>query len=67
MRRRVDIPSLDGLRSDDALRSKFDVRDMVPEALLFQSGYLTIRGEEAGPRGRRSTGSAIRTTRCAGA
>ena len=46
-----DIPSLDGLRSDDALLSKFDVREMAPEALLFQSGYLTIRGEEAGPMG----------------
>ena len=51
VRWRVDIPSLDGLRSDDVLLSKFDVRDMAPEALLFQSGYLTIRGEETGPMG----------------
>ncbi len=46
LRRQVDIPSLDGLQSDDALLSRFDVRDMEPEALLFQTGYLTIRGEE---------------------
>ncbi len=46
LRRQVDIPSLDGLRSDDALLSRFDVRDMAPEALLFQTGYLTILGEE---------------------
>ena len=33
-------------RSDDELLSKFDVNDVAPEALLFQSGYLTILGEE---------------------
>ena len=42
----MDIPSLDGLRSDNELLSKFDVKDVAPEALLFQSGYLTILGEE---------------------
>ena len=46
LQRLVDIPSLDGLRSDDELLSKFDVNDVAPEALLFQSGYLTILGEE---------------------
>ena len=46
LRRQVDVPSLDGLRSDDALLSRFDARDMAPEALLFQTGYLTIRDEE---------------------
>ena len=46
LRRQVDIPALDDLRSDDALLSRFDVSDMAPEALLFQTGYLTIRGEE---------------------
>ena len=48
IRRKVSIPSLDGLRSDDDLLSKFDVRDAAPEALLFQTGYLTIREEETG-------------------
>ena len=45
---RVNIPSLDGLRSDDDLLSKFDVRYAAPEALLFQTGYLTIREEQTG-------------------
>ncbi len=48
IRQKVSIPSLDGLRSDDDLLSKFDVRDAAPEALLFQTGYLTIREEETG-------------------
>ena len=48
IRQRVSIPSLDGLRGDDDLLSKFDVRDTAPEALLFQTGYLTIRKEETG-------------------
>ena len=48
IRQKVSIPSLDGLRGDDDLLSKFDVRDAAPEALLFQTGYLTIREEETG-------------------
>ena len=51
IRQKVSIPSLDGLRSDDDLLSKFDVRDAAPEALLFQTGYLTIREEETGVLG----------------
>ncbi|MCY4077403.1 MAG: PD-(D/E)XK nuclease domain-containing protein [Acidobacteria bacterium] len=34
------------MRSDDDLLSRFDVEDITPEALLFQTGYLTILGEE---------------------
>ena len=37
---------LEGLRASAALLSKFDVEDMATEALLFQTGYLTIRGVE---------------------
>ncbi len=33
---------LDGLIADDALLSTFDVGDISAEALLFQTGYLTI-------------------------
>ena len=51
LRRGVSLPSLDGLRGDDDLLSRFDVRDVTPEALLFQTGYLTIREEEAGVLG----------------
>ena len=44
--KQVRIPTLDGMRSDDDLLSRFDVEDITPEALLFQTGYLTILGEE---------------------
>ena len=37
---------LDGKLTSDALLSKFDVGDIAPEALLFQTGYLTILGRE---------------------
>ena len=45
-RRRVATPTLEGLVAGDALLSAFDIDDMSIEALLFQSGYLTIAGEE---------------------
>ncbi|MCY4025956.1 MAG: AAA family ATPase [Acidobacteria bacterium] len=44
--KQVRIPTLDGMRSDDELLSRFDVEDIAPEALLFQTGYLTILAEE---------------------
>ena len=37
---------LDGLVADDDLLSTFDVGDVSTEALLFQTGYLTIRKHE---------------------
>ena len=42
----VFAPALDGMLGADDLLSKFDVDDIAPEALLFQTGYLTIVGEE---------------------
>ena len=45
-RRRVSTVALDGMLGTDALLSSFDVDDIAPEALLFQTGYLTIREEE---------------------
>ena len=45
-RRRVDALSLEGRVADDTLLSAFDVDRIEPEALLFQTGYLTITGEE---------------------
>ena len=45
-RRRVQTPALDGMMGTVDLLSTFDVDDMATEALLFQTGYLTIRGEE---------------------
>jgi len=37
---------LDGMVGSDDLLSTFDVDDIATEALLFQTGYLTITGEE---------------------
>ena len=37
---------LDGMTADADLLSAFDVEEMAPEALLFQSGYLTIVDEK---------------------
>ena len=42
-RRRVGTPSLDGMLTSGALLSSFDVDEIATEALLFQTGYLTIR------------------------
>ncbi len=45
-RRRVFLPSLDGRVATAELLAAFDVRTMATEALLFQTGYLTITGQE---------------------
>ena len=45
-RRRVSTVALDAMVGTDALLSSFDVDDIATEALLFQTGYLTIREEE---------------------
>ncbi len=50
-RRRVAAPALEGLVADDELLSAFDVDDISTEALLFQTGYLTIVGEESADGG----------------
>ena len=41
--RGVEAFALDGLFGSDEVLSSFDVDDVAPEALLFQTGYLTIR------------------------
>ncbi len=43
--RGVGSIDLDGMRGTSALLSAFDVDDIEPAALLFQTGYLTIRAE----------------------
>jgi hypothetical protein len=40
--RRIDITRLGDLVASEALLSAFDVDHIAPEALLFQTGYLTI-------------------------
>ena len=42
-RRRVSSVSLDGMLTSGALLASFDVDAMATEALLFQTGYLTIK------------------------
>ena len=48
-RRRVSALALDGMLAGADLLSTFDVDDIATEALLFQTGYLTIERSE--PRG----------------
>ena len=50
-RRRVAAPTLERMVADDELLSTFDVDDISTETLLFQTGYLTIVGEEAADGG----------------
>ena len=45
-RRQVSSVALGEMVGTDALLSAFDVDDIATEALLFQTGYLTIREEE---------------------
>ena len=45
-RRRIGSVDLDSMSGTNALLSSFDVDDIEPEALLFQTGYLTIIGEQ---------------------
>ena len=47
LRRGVASPDLAGMSGTEALLSTFDVDEMATEALLFQTGYLTIRDVEA--------------------
>jgi hypothetical protein len=45
------LPALDRQIAPETLLSRFDVGDLPTEALLFQTGYLTIdRAERVGPR-----------------
>ena len=43
--RRVSSVQMDGMVGSSKLLSAFDVDDLATEALLFQTGYLTIAGE----------------------
>ena len=46
MERNVSSLALDGMLSSDELLSSFDVDEIATEALLFQTGYLTIHRAE---------------------
>ncbi|MDE0101820.1 MAG: AAA family ATPase [Bryobacterales bacterium] len=55
---------LDGLRASEALLSTFDVGRIAPEALLFQTGYLTVvESESRGGRMRYQLGYPNREVR----
>ena len=45
--RRVRSVDLDGMIGTEALLSAFDVDDIGTEALLFQTGYLTLKGADS--------------------
>ena len=47
LRRRVGPIELERMVATDELMSRFDVGDIATEALLFQTGYLTVAGEDA--------------------
>ena len=38
------LPDLDGLEAGEELLGSFDIENLRPETLLFQAGYLTIKG-----------------------
>ena len=46
LRRGFSAPDLDAVHASEALLSSFDVDRIAPEALLFQTGYLTIAEKE---------------------
>ncbi len=46
MRRSVSPMDLDRMVGDEEMLSAFDVDEMAIEALLFQTGYLTLTGED---------------------
>ncbi len=53
IRRGFTAPDLESVHADSALLSSFDVDHIAPEALLFQTGYLTIVDVERGDGPRR--------------
>ncbi|WP_245929729.1 ATP-binding protein [Leucothrix pacifica] len=44
--RQISTPNLNNLTSDDELLSSFEIENITIEALMFQSGYLTISSVE---------------------
>ena len=48
--RNYDIQDMDDMQVDELAFSSYEVDDLNPEALLFQTGYLTIKGYDPEPR-----------------
>ncbi len=51
--KKVYIPDLSHIEIDQGLLSGFDLSSLLPEAILFQSGYLTIQSVETMAPGQR--------------
>ena len=51
LRRGFAAPDLENVHASASLLSAFDVDAIAPEALLFQTGYLTIAAEDQAPDG----------------
>ncbi|MEN3039532.1 MAG: AAA family ATPase [Candidatus Kryptonium sp.] len=51
MKKQYFLPKMEGLKATDRLLSSFDVGHIEPTALLFQTGYLTIKNYEKSPMG----------------
>ena len=51
VRRNVSTLDLEGLTADESLLSAFDIDEIGTEALLFQTGYLTVTGWSKGDDG----------------
>ena len=64
LERGVSSLALDDMLGSEELLSAFDVDHIATEALLFQTGYLTIRRTESARRARYTIGWATRTGRC---
>ncbi|MCX7870821.1 MAG: ATP-binding protein [bacterium] len=46
-----NIAELEGIKADESLLNKFDVEEIEIEAIMFQSGYLTIRDYKVSENG----------------
>jgi hypothetical protein len=45
-RRKYNLPQIEGLQVGRSIFTTFEIDRLIPEALLFQTGYLTITGVE---------------------
>ena len=52
-RNKIYLPNLEHIEIDQNMLSSFDLEQILPEAILFQSGYLTIKNVEEMAPGQR--------------
>lgn len=51
MNKKFFIPDIEHIEADELILSSFDIGELNPIAVLFQTGYLTIRGLKKGEEG----------------